>query len=55
MGVRDPKEALISPIHNNILSTCEPLSIANDNNSYLPDSGIRKVVTSSVAILIKVK
>ena len=57
MRVRDPKEAakMILPIHNNVLGTSDPLSITNNNNSYLSDSGIRKIITSSVTILIKVK
>ena len=57
MGVRDPKEAVrtILPIHNDILRASDPLSITNNNNSYLSDSGIRKIIASPVTILIKVE
>jgi len=57
MGARDPKEAVrrILPIHNDILRASDPLSITNNNNSYLSDSGIRKIIVSSVIILIKVE
>jgi hypothetical protein len=56
MGVRDVKEVVaILLIHNNILRASHPLSITNDNNSYLIHSDIWKIVTSSVTIWIKVK
>ena len=57
MGVRDPKKAvrMILLIHNDILRASDPLSITNNNNSYLSDSGIRKIIVSSVIILIKVE
>jgi hypothetical protein len=57
MRVKDSKEAVgtILPIHNDILRASDSLSITNNNNSYLPDSGIRKIIASPVAILIKVE
>jgi len=56
MRVRDIEDALsmISPINNDVLGPSKPLSITNDNNSYLIHSGFRKVVTPSVTVLIKV-
>src|SRR6267154_139926 len=56
MRVTHPNKAVIVlPIHNDILGPSVSRSITNDNNSYLPYSGIRKVIASSVTILIKVK
>jgi hypothetical protein len=56
MGVRDPKKAVaVLSVHNNVLRASIPLSITNDNNSNLPCSGIRKIVTAPVTVWIKVK
>ena len=57
MRVRDSEDALsmISPINNDVLGASKALSITNDNSSYLIHSGLRKVVTPSITVLIKVK
>ena len=46
---------VILPINDDVLRPSNPLSITNDNDSYLIDIGVRKIVATPVSSWIKVK
>jgi len=55
MRVRHSEKGLILPVNDDVLWPRKLVSITNNNNSDLIDSGIREIVAMPVTVLIKVK